>query len=76
MFEFTKDHHSRTSLLLILLKRIKKLVSLNTLFFLCEQQFEVPEDEAEWVGLSMEEAVEKQRQLEYKVFSDCVLQLG
>lgn len=32
-----------------------------------EQQFEIPEDEAEWVGLTLEEAVEKQRQLEHKV---------
>lgn len=32
-----------------------------------EQQFEVPEEEAEWVGLNLEEAVEKQRQLEHKV---------
>ncbi|KAG7215561.1 hypothetical protein INR49_022145 [Caranx melampygus] len=30
-------------------------------------QFEIPEEEAEWVGLSLEEAVEKQRQLEHKV---------
>ncbi|CAF88924.1 unnamed protein product, partial [Tetraodon nigroviridis] len=37
--------------------------------FLClsfEQQFEIPEEEAEWVGLNLEEAVEKQRQLEHK----------
>lgn len=32
-----------------------------------EQQFEIPEEEAEWLGLSLEEAVEKQRQLEHKV---------
>ncbi|XP_056329587.1 39S ribosomal protein L28, mitochondrial [Danio aesculapii] len=30
------------------------------------KQFEVPEEEAEWVGLSLEEAVEKQRLLEKK----------
>lgn len=30
------------------------------------KQFEVPEEEAEWVGLSLEEAVEKQRLLEHK----------
>ena len=36
-------------------------------FFLSEQQFEIPEEEAEWVGLSLEEAVEKQRQQEHKV---------
>lgn len=36
-------------------------------FCLCEQQFEIPEEEAEWVGLSLEEAMEKQRQLEHKV---------
>uniref|UniRef100_A0A3Q1GLH0 Large ribosomal subunit protein bL28m n=1 Tax=Acanthochromis polyacanthus TaxID=80966 RepID=A0A3Q1GLH0_9TELE len=43
------------------------------------KQFEVPEEEAEWVGLSLEEAVEKQRQLEHKepepVFKVCVDQL-
>lgn len=32
-----------------------------------EQQFEIPEEEAEWLGLNLEEAVEKQRQLEHKV---------
>ncbi|RXN39356.1 39S ribosomal mitochondrial-like protein [Labeo rohita] len=31
-----------------------------------KQQFEIPEEEAEWVGLSLEEAVEKQRLLEKK----------
>ncbi|CAI5693648.1 unnamed protein product [Oreochromis niloticus] len=40
------------------------------------KQFEVPEEEAEWVGLSLEEAVEKQRQLEHKepepMFKVCV----
>lgn len=40
------------------------------------KQFEVPEEEAEWTGLSLEEAVEKQRQLEHKepepLFKDCV----
>ncbi|XP_013878303.1 large ribosomal subunit protein bL28m [Austrofundulus limnaeus] len=30
------------------------------------KEFEIPEEEAEWVGLSLVEAVEKQRQLEYK----------
>ncbi|KAM9733113.1 large ribosomal subunit protein bL28m [Menidia menidia] len=30
------------------------------------KQFEIPEEEAEWVGLSLEEAMEKQRQLEHK----------
>lgn len=30
------------------------------------KKFEIPEEEAEWVGLSLEEAVEKQRQLEHK----------
>lgn len=43
------------------------------------KQFEIPEEEAEWVGLSLEEAVEKQRQLEHKepepVFKVCVDQL-
>lgn len=40
------------------------------------KQFEMPEEEAEWVGLSLEEAVEKQRQLEHKepepLFKACV----
>lgn len=40
------------------------------------KQFEVPEEEAEWVGLSLEEAVEKQRLLEDKepepLFKSCV----
>lgn len=36
-------------------------------FLLSKQQFGIPEEEAEWVGLSLEEAVEKQRQLEHKV---------
>ncbi|XP_061638966.1 39S ribosomal protein L28, mitochondrial [Phyllopteryx taeniolatus] len=29
------------------------------------KRFEIPEEEAEWVGLTLEEAVEKQRQLEH-----------
>lgn len=41
-------------------------------FCLLEQQFEIPEEEAEWVGLNLEEAVEKQRQLEYKVKHTCI----
>uniref|UniRef100_A0A4W5QCT5 Large ribosomal subunit protein bL28m n=1 Tax=Hucho hucho TaxID=62062 RepID=A0A4W5QCT5_9TELE len=32
-----------------------------------KQQFEIPAEEAEWLGLSVDEAVEKQRQLEHKV---------
>lgn len=43
------------------------------------KQFLVPEEEAEWVGLSLEEAVEKQRQLEHKepepLFKACVEKL-
>ncbi|XP_026196440.1 39S ribosomal protein L28, mitochondrial [Anabas testudineus] len=43
------------------------------------KQFEIPEEEAEWLGLSLEEAVEKQRQLEHKepdpLFKACVEQL-
>lgn len=35
--------------------------------YLCMQEFVIPEEEAEWVGLSLEEAVEKQRLLEKKV---------
>lgn len=34
---------------------------------LVRQQFEIPAEVAEWVGLSLEEAVEKQRLLEHKV---------
>lgn len=33
------------------------------------QEFAIPEEEAEWVGLSLEEAIEKQRMLEKKVSS-------
>ncbi|XP_029964419.1 large ribosomal subunit protein bL28m [Salarias fasciatus] len=40
------------------------------------KQFEIPAEEAEWVGLSLEEALEKQRQLEHKepdpLFKVCV----
>uniref|UniRef100_A0A8C8LPP7 Large ribosomal subunit protein bL28m n=1 Tax=Oncorhynchus tshawytscha TaxID=74940 RepID=A0A8C8LPP7_ONCTS len=40
------------------------------------QQFEIPAEEAEWVGLSVDEAVEEQRQLEHKepepLFKSCV----
>lgn len=40
------------------------------------KQFEIPAEEAEWVGLSLEEAVEKQRQLEHKdpepLYKSCV----
>ncbi|XP_018604068.1 large ribosomal subunit protein bL28m isoform X2 [Scleropages formosus] len=40
------------------------------------KQFVIPEEEAEWVGLSLEEAVEKQRLLEHKeptpLFYKCV----
>lgn len=43
------------------------------------KQFEIPEEEAEWVGLNLEEAIEKQRQLEHKepepLFKACVDQL-
>ncbi|KAM4627767.1 large ribosomal subunit protein bL28m isoform 1-T1 [Polymixia lowei] len=43
------------------------------------KQFEIPEEEAEWMGLSLEEAVEKRRQLEHKepepLFKTCVDQL-
>lgn len=43
------------------------------------KQFEIPEEEAEWLGLSLEEAVEKQRQLEHKepepLFKVCVEEL-
>ncbi|XP_047449996.1 39S ribosomal protein L28, mitochondrial isoform X2 [Mugil cephalus] len=40
------------------------------------KQFEIPKEEAEWVGLNLEEAVEKQRLLEHKepnpLFKECV----
>lgn len=40
------------------------------------KQFEIQEEEAEWLGLSLEQAVEKQRQLEHKepepLFKACV----
>ncbi|XP_034460316.1 39S ribosomal protein L28, mitochondrial [Hippoglossus hippoglossus] len=43
------------------------------------KQFEMPEEEVEWVGLSLEEAVEKQRQLDHKepkpLFKACVDEL-
>ncbi|KAF7668929.1 hypothetical protein LDENG_00269440 [Lucifuga dentata] len=43
------------------------------------KQFEIPEERAEWLGLSLVEAVEKQRQLEHKepepLFKTCVDQL-
>lgn len=43
------------------------------------KQFEIPEEEAEWLGLNLEEAVEKQRQLEHKEpepkFKVCMEQL-
>ncbi|KAM7399311.1 hypothetical protein PAMP_018592 [Pampus punctatissimus] len=43
------------------------------------KQFEIPEEEAEWIGLSLEEALEKQRQLEHKepepLFMACVKKL-
>lgn len=42
-------------------------VSVPWLGVLVRQQFEIPVEEAEWVGLSLEEAVEKQRLLEHKV---------
>lgn len=46
-----------------------KKINKYSHFFPCEQQFEIPEEVVEWVGLSLEEAVEKQRQLEHKVMS-------
>ena len=36
-------------------------------FLPSKHQFDIPEEEVEWVGLSLVEAVEKQRQLEHKV---------
>lgn len=42
--------------------------------YLPAQEFVIPEEEAEWVGLTLDEAVEKQRLLEEKV-SMCECQL-
>lgn len=45
-------------------------VVLRLCLYLCysnKQHFEIPEEEAEWVGLTLEEAVEKLRLLEKKV---------
>lgn len=47
--------------------KLKEIACFFFRFLLSEQQFEIPEEEAEWLGLSLEEAVEKQRQLEHKV---------
>ncbi|XP_035647498.1 39S ribosomal protein L28, mitochondrial isoform X1 [Oncorhynchus keta] len=48
----------------------------ETIYTKYKQQFEIPAEEAEWVGLSVDEAVEKQRQLEHKepepLFKSCV----
>lgn len=43
------------------------LQRLGYLLLLLSQEFVIPEEEAEWVGLSLEEAIEKQRLLEKKV---------
>uniref|UniRef100_A0A4W5Q7I0 Large ribosomal subunit protein bL28m n=1 Tax=Hucho hucho TaxID=62062 RepID=A0A4W5Q7I0_9TELE len=40
------------------------------------KQFEIPAEEAEWLGLSVDEAVEKQRQLEHKKSSTLSLYLA
>lgn len=45
------------------------LERLYHLLLLLSQEFVIPEEEAEWVGLSLEEAIEKQRLLEKKVSS-------
>ncbi|NWT71394.1 RM28 protein, partial [Prunella himalayana] len=42
------------------------LQRLCYLLLLLSQEFVIPEEEAEWVGLSLEEAIEKQRLLEKK----------
>lgn len=46
---------------------VPHLERLRHLFLLLSQEFVIPEEEAEWVGLSLEEAIEKQRLLEKKV---------
>lgn len=50
-------------------QKLEQFLTLCFLFgsFLSKQQFEIIEEEVEWVGLSLEEALEKQRQLEHKV---------
>jgi len=45
------------------------LERLYHLLLLFSQEFAIPEEEAEWVGLSLEEAIEKQRLREKKVSS-------
>ncbi|KAF6736887.1 39S ribosomal protein L28, mitochondrial [Oryzias melastigma] len=71
----------KRAMLLRLARKDKELypndpVKRETIFTKYKQQFEIPEEEAEWVGLSLEEAVEKQRLLEHKepepVFKECV----
>lgn len=49
--------------------RLSHLEGLYHLSLLLSQEFAIPEEEAEWVGLSLEEAIEKQRLLEKKVSS-------
>ncbi|XP_075755281.1 large ribosomal subunit protein bL28m isoform X1 [Pelodiscus sinensis] len=44
----------------------KREAIYNKYRFLLSQEFVIPEEEAEWVGLTLEEAVEKQRLLEKK----------
>lgn len=46
---------------------VPHLERLRHPFLLLSQEFVIPEEEAEWVGLSLEEAIEKQRLLEKKV---------
>lgn len=48
---------------------LSHLERLYHLLLPLSQEFVIPEEEAEWVGLSLEEAIEKQRLLEKKVSS-------
>ncbi|KAG7470845.1 hypothetical protein MATL_G00118200 [Megalops atlanticus] len=61
----------KRAMLLRLARRDKELypddpVRREQVYSKYKQQFEIPEEEAEWVGLSLEEAMEKQRLLEHK----------
>uniref|UniRef100_A0A674A2E8 Large ribosomal subunit protein bL28m n=1 Tax=Salmo trutta TaxID=8032 RepID=A0A674A2E8_SALTR len=52
-----------------------RLAFKDTQIYTKYKQFEITAEEAEWVGLSVDEAVEKQRQLEHKpgpLFKSCV----
>uniref|UniRef100_A0A8D2QMR6 Mitochondrial ribosomal protein L28 n=1 Tax=Zosterops lateralis melanops TaxID=1220523 RepID=A0A8D2QMR6_ZOSLA len=56
----------KRTMLLRLDLHLGHLQRLGYLLLLLSQEFVIPEEEAEWVGLSLEEAIEKQRLLEKK----------